>query len=71
MQNVDFRINKKIGWKKMKYCPRCGSSEIEWILPQDWSKWECKKCGYIGPVIIEDAELAEQIKKDYENNVKK
>ena len=55
----------------MKYCPRCGSSEIEWILPQDWSKGECKKCGYIGPVIIEDAELAEQIKKDYENNVKK
>ncbi|MFO8077184.1 MAG: hypothetical protein R6U21_00875 [Thermoplasmatota archaeon] len=52
----------------MKYCPRCGSSNIEWVLPQDWSKWECKHCGYIGPVIIENGEIAEQIKKDYKKH---
>ena len=58
----------------MKYCPRCGSSNIEWILPQDWSKWECKDCGYIGSLIahpniqrIEDGVIAEKIRKDYEN----
>jgi len=50
----------------MKYCPRCGSSDVEWVLPQDWSKWECKHCGYIGPVIIEDGTIAEKIKEDYE-----
>jgi ribosomal protein S27AE len=55
----------------MKYCPRCGSSDIEWVLPQDWSKWECKHCGYIGPVIIEDGELAVKIKEDYEKHLKK
>ncbi|HEC89243.1 MAG: hypothetical protein DRN12_00635 [Thermoplasmata archaeon] len=49
----------------MKFCPRCGSSNIEWILPQIWSKWECKDCGYIGSLIIEDSTLAEEIRKNY------
>ena len=74
VQNVDLNINKKI-WRNesMKYCPRCGSSNVEWVLPQDWSKWECKNCGYIGPVIIEDGTIAEKIKEDYEkrNHIKK
>ena len=55
----------------MKYCPRCGSSNIEWVLPQDWSKWECKHCGYIGPMVIEDGKLADEIKKDYEKQQRK
>jgi transcription factor S len=52
----------------MKFCPRCGSADVEWVLPQDWSKWECKHCGYIGPFIIEDGEIAKKIKEDYEKN---
>jgi hypothetical protein len=27
---------------KMKFCPKCGSTNIEWVLPQIWSKWECR-----------------------------
>jgi transposase-like protein len=46
-----------------KYCPKCGSSNIDWIIPQDRSKWICKDCGYIGALIIEDGELAEEIRK--------
>ena len=49
----------------MKFCPRCGSNNIGWIIPQDRSKWECKDCGYIGSLIIEDGIIAEQIRKDY------
>jgi len=41
----------------MRFCPRCGSKNINWILPQDWSKWECKDCGYIGAFIIEEGEI--------------
>lgn len=50
---------------KMKFCPKCGSTNIEWVLPQDWSKWECRNCGYIGPLIIEDGKMAEEIRKEY------
>lgn len=55
----------------MKFCPRCGSSNIEWVIPQTWSKWECRQCGYIGPLIIEDGIIAEQLQKDYEHHLGK
>jgi DNA-directed RNA polymerase subunit M len=54
-----------IGDHTMKYCPRCGSSNIGWPLPYDRQKWECKDCGYIGSLIVEDGEIAEEIRKDY------
>ena len=49
----------------MRFCPRCGSKNIDWILPQDWSKWECKDCGYIGAFIVEDGKIADELKKEY------
>lgn len=51
--------------RTMKFCPRCGSSNIEWVLPQDWSKWECRDCGYIGSLIIEDGTIAEKLREEY------
>jgi hypothetical protein len=55
----------------MKFCPRCGSLNIEWVLPQDWSKWECKDCGYLGSLIIENGEIAKEIRKQYKENKEK
>jgi ribosomal protein S27AE len=52
---------------KLKICPRCGSTDIDWIIPQNWSTWLCKKCDYVGPIIEGDEKLAKQIKEDYEN----
>ena len=52
----------------VKFCPRCGSKEIGWPLPHDRQKWECKECGYVGAFIIEDGEMAEAIRKDYNEN---
>jgi len=57
--------------KGKKFCPECGSLEVDWVLPQTWSKWECKACGYIGPLIIEDGDMAEGIRKEYEKKKKK
>jgi len=54
----------------VKYCPRCGSSNVEWVLPQIWSKWRCKDCGYEGAFIVEDGEMAEEIKKEWEKKRK-
>jgi ribosomal protein L37AE/L43A len=51
--------------KKIKFCPNCGSPNIEWELPQTWSVWKCLECGYIGAFIIEDGEIAVEIRKDY------
>jgi len=36
-------------------CPKCGSTDVKrWGVPQTWSKWECRNCGYIGALVIED-----------------
>lgn len=55
----------------MKCCPRCGSFNVEWVLPHDWSKWECRHCGYVGTFIIDDSKIAEEIRKEYEKGLQK
>ncbi len=47
------------------YCPKCGSGNIFFVLPQTWSKYECRDCGYIGGFVISDGELAEEIRKKW------
>lgn len=49
----------------VKFCPSCGSTNIEWTLPQTWSKWECRECGYIGVFIIDDSKIADEIRNEY------
>jgi Zn ribbon nucleic-acid-binding protein len=49
-----------------KFCPNCGSDNIKWAIPQNWSLWECFNCGYTGALIIEDGEMAQEIKEKYE-----
>ena len=56
---------------KRTICPRCGSSNIDWIIPQVWSKWECKDCSYTGPAIEADDDLISEIKADWEENKEK
>lgn len=51
---------------KKKFCPECGSSNIKWTIPQNWSLWECFNCGYVGPVVIDDEKMADEIKKHYD-----
>jgi len=54
----------------MKICPRCGSDNIDWIIPQNWSRWVCKTCNYTGPVIEGDEKLIKEIRKDYIEKLK-
>ena len=56
---------------KRHVCPRCGSSNIDWIIPQVWSKWVCKDCSYTGPAIEADDDLVAEIKADWEENKEK
>ena len=52
-----------------RFCPNCGSPDIEWELPQTWSKWRCKNCGYIGALIIDNSEIAQKIKEEYQKRL--
>lgn len=61
-------MRKKIA---LKFCPICGSPNIEWVLPQTWSKWQCRDCGYIGALVIEDGEIAEKIREKYLKKIAK
>ena len=46
-----------------KICPRCGSKKVKWIIPQNWSTWECYDCDYTGPIIEGNEELSEEIRE--------
>jgi len=53
--------------KRKSFCPECGSENVFWAsgLPQLWSHWECRNCGYRGPLIIEDGKIASKIKEEF------
>ncbi len=43
---------------KLKKCPKCGSSEVNLYMGSETGiKYECKDCGYIGPLVIEEETL--------------
>ena len=48
-----------------KICPRCGSHNVKWIIPQNWSQWVCYDCDYTGPIIEGNQELADEIHENY------
>ena len=71
MNNIE-KIDRKKKPKKritdrIKYCPTCGSINIFWVsgLPQLWSLWECKECGYKGALILEGGDLGAKLRKEW------
>ena len=44
-------------------CPNCVSNRMKMHNPQ-LSIWQCAKCGYQGPVFVEDGNLNKQIKEN-------
>lgn len=53
---------------KKKICPRCGSRNVEWIIPQVWSRWVCYNCDYTGPIIEADDDMEAEIVKEWNDN---
>ncbi|WP_236951255.1 hypothetical protein [Methanosphaera sp. BMS] len=54
----------------MKICPRCGSSNIKWIIPQNWSMWSCNDCSFTGPAVEADKQTQKQLQKNWAKNKK-
>lgn len=45
------------------YCPKCGSSRLYYFLGFKAGQiYICKDCGYHGPLVVEDGEIAEEIR---------
>ena len=53
-----------------KICPRCGSTNIDWIISQNWSQCVCKDCDYTGPIVEGNDEFAEEIRENYKQYLK-
>jgi DNA-directed RNA polymerase subunit M len=51
---------------RMKFCPKCGSPNINFLIFFRPSIWKCLDCGYEGAVIVEDGAVAEKIRKRYQ-----
>jgi DNA-directed RNA polymerase subunit M len=67
---AEISETKKLG---VSFCPKCGSSNIFWAsgLPQLWSVWECRNCGYRGAFVLRDGKLAEKLSQDYKRKTRK
>ena len=50
----------------VKFCPKCGSANINVLAFYRPSTWKCLGCGYEGAFILEDSNLAEKIRKRYQ-----
>ena len=50
---------------RMKFCPKCGSTNITFPIFYRPSIWKCLDCGYEGALIVENGKLAEKIQQDY------
>jgi predicted RNA-binding Zn-ribbon protein involved in translation (DUF1610 family) len=61
------KVKAKPRTRGVKFCPRCGSTDIFWAkgLAQLWSIWECKNCGYYGAFIVEDGKLSQKLQEEY------
>ena len=63
----DSAVKKRKMRFRSKFCPKCGSTDVFWAqgLPQLWSLWQCRNCGYRGPVILEDGNLASKLQEEW------
>lgn len=49
---------------KILKCPRCRSAKIEYFAAALTGQYHCRKCGYIGTLVIEEDVSEEDVSKD-------
>ncbi len=50
------------------YCPKCGSTKLKWMQPWIGQVYDCQECGYRGSLVVQDGELAREIRKKWLRN---
>lgn len=53
---------------KMRFCPKCGSTNLNFPVFYRPSIWKCLECGYEGALILEDSKLAEELREQYQRS---
>ena len=48
----------------MKKCPMCKSSSITLYMGFQFGKYQCKKCGYVGSLIVDDEKKLDKKSKE-------
>jgi hypothetical protein len=51
---------------RMKFCPKCGSRNINVLVFYRPSNWKCLDCGYEGVFILEDSKLAQKLQQKHQ-----
>lgn len=51
--------------EKAKFCPKCGSPRMDFLIYYRPSLWKCQECDYEGSFMIEGIELAKKIRESY------
>jgi DNA-directed RNA polymerase subunit M len=61
------KVRARVRKRGVRFCPKCGSTAIHWArgLPQLWSIWECRNCGYYGAFIVEDGKMSKKLQEEY------
>jgi ribosomal protein L37AE/L43A len=69
--NEAEKARSKTDERGKMFCPRCGSTDVFWAsgLPQIWSVWDCRHCGYRGAFIVKDSKLADKLREEYAKKV--
>jgi len=52
-----------------KYCPKCGSPNLNFLIYFRPSLWKCLDCNYEGAFVLEGEELAAKIKEHYQKSL--
>jgi ribosomal protein L37AE/L43A len=50
---------------RIRFCPKCGSTNLNVPVFYRPSIWKCLDCGYEGAFILEDSKLAEKLREQF------
>jgi len=50
---------------RMKFCPKCGSANLNVLVFYRPSLWKCLDCGYEGALILENSKLAQKLQEQH------
>ncbi len=56
--------------KRLKYCPKCGSSNITVVVFYRPSIWKCLNCEYEGAIVLENGSIAAKLREKSEAETK-